>query len=272
MASLSEQAQPNGKRAAKRRWAPETEDSARARLRARLAKEEEANLIAKEVKAGTADAQERDVQIRAIFGRWAVRDVADADAFAGLLRLSQNPCTSNSKKAAAFEHSSSAVVCSACTDDLASRRLAARLIPRHLHAFPALLEQAAVVLIGLHASGAGSTGSDEAAAAHATRLDALQGLSSVLQAATQLGDRGPAIVLRVVHHLMRQVLACSLAAWLTQKPGLCRLCMSCPSCSYAFHLCPGLLAISARVHAKCVPMSMHALATRGRGLLRAMLP
>ncbi|KAL6755921.1 hypothetical protein V8C86DRAFT_163682 [Haematococcus lacustris] len=214
MASLSEQAQPNGKRAAKRRWAPETEDSARARLRARLAKEEEANLIAKEVKAGTADAQERDAQIRAIFGRWAVRDVADADAFAGLLR--------------------------SAADDLASRRLAARLIPRHLHAFPALLEQAAVVLIGLHASGAGSTGSDEAAAAHATRLEALQGLSSVLQAATQLGDRGPAIVLRVVHHLMRR-LACAVHehAWLAPLPPICVRLLCPPPTSLPLPLPPG---------------------------------
>lgn len=86
----------------------------------------------------------------------------------------------------------------------ATRRLAARLIPRFIHKFPHLVDQSAVGLMTLYQYKT-TTEYDVESIVSATKLDALRGLADVLEASVKLADKAVPTMLRVVDFLLRFV-------------------------------------------------------------------
>ena len=84
----------------------------------------------------------------------------------------------------------------------ATRRLAARLVPRFIHRFPQLVDEAASALLALH-QGKWPSQYDDQALLKATQEDAFQGLGDVLHAAMRLVDKAVPTVLRIVEYLFR---------------------------------------------------------------------
>lgn len=85
----------------------------------------------------------------------------------------------------------------------AARRLAARLIPRFLHKFPHLVDSAANILLNLVDPGFQDRVPSETVIV-STRLDALLGLASVLDAAGRMGDKALNPLIKLLDFLIRQ--------------------------------------------------------------------
>lgn len=89
--------------------------------------------------------------------------------------------------------------------DVASRRLAARLIPRFIDQYPEHVELAAVALTNLHSRQQSSDASELKHIDEITKQDALNGLPSVLQAAQRCKPPGDGAVEHVLDYLLRSV-------------------------------------------------------------------
>lgn len=89
--------------------------------------------------------------------------------------------------------------------DVASRRLAARLIPRFIAQFPEQVDVAAAALTRLHRSQPTSQTAEEKHLEEVTRQDALNGLAAILQAAQACKNPGEHAVKHVLEYLLRWV-------------------------------------------------------------------